>query len=60
MASEVSVPGIQLAFMVGAIIVTLALPVVLLIRRVIPAEPPATTGQIAAQTPLHTEAEPTS
>ena len=59
-ASEVSVPGIQLAFMVGAIIVTLALPVVLLIRRVIPAEPPATTGQIAAQTPLHTEAEPTS
>jgi len=58
--SEVSAPGIQLAFTVGAIIATLALPVVLLVRRVIPAEPPATTGQLAAQTPLHTAEEPAS
>lgn len=59
-ASEVSAPGIQLAFTVGAIIATLAIPIVLLVRRVPQEEPPATTGQIAAQTPLHTEAEPTS
>jgi len=56
-ASEVSAPGIQLAFTVGAIIATLAIPIVLLVRRVPQEEPPATTGQLAAQTPLLTETE---